>query len=309
MSLDDEDQIVPVADNFNTNFSLAAELLDKDEETQDDAQPRESEDAASDEQELIQEDSDRETVIAAPDSWPEETREKFSRLPRDMQAFIAGREAEQKSVFNRHVNEAVEAKKAADTIRQSLADTLNTYLANAVNFDPVITEGLKTDWAKLAQDDPIEYVAKKAAFDQRAGELQRAEQTRLAIAQQQYAEVREREQQSLLAKAPDWAKDRDLYAKDWKRMAEYATTMYGYSDQEIEQISDHRSIMVLRDAGRYQDMLAAGKSLPAKKVPFPAGKVQSPGGAKGSGANKAILQQVARTSDLRSKAELLANLI
>lgn len=303
MPLDDVEQIP--ADDFNASLAQAIDLLNNDEETPDAAQP----DAASEEQELTQEDSDRETAITAPDSWPEEAREEFSRLPSNLQAVIAARETEQKSAFNRHVNEAVEAKKAAEAVRQSLADTLNTYLANAVNFDPIITEGLKTDWAKLSVEDPLEYVAKKAAFDQRAGELQRAEQTRLAIAQQQYAEVREREQQALLEKAPDWAKDRDLYAKDWKRMVDYAVNSYGFKGDEVEQVSDHRYVMVLRDAARYQEMLAAGKSLPAKKVPPPAGKVQSPGGAKGSGTNKAILQNVARTSDLRSKAELLANLI
>lgn len=319
-----------LSDNFNARAEHVLSLLDNDPEDtggadaesepvqpeqasapeQSEDQPRESEDATSD-QELPQASSDREPVIAAPESWPQEQREKFSQLPSDLQKVIAEREADQKSAFNRHVNEAVEAKRVAEATRQSLAETLNTYLANAVNFDPVVAEGVKTNWAQLAQDDPMEYVAKKSVFDQRVSELQEAQRTRDTIAQQQFVEVRQREAHALLEKAPDWARDPSIYQKEWPRIVENGVKQYGLTGAEMENVSDHRYVLVLRDALRYRETVAAQESLVSKKAPPQPGKVQAPGGAgvNGNGAGKATLNKLARTSSLHDRAELLADLI
>lgn len=247
-------------------------------------------------------------VIAPPDSWTAEARAKFAALPPDLQAVIAEREREQKSAFNRQVNEVAEAKKAAETERQRLVQQLDVYLNAATNFDPVIAEGTRTDWAKLAREDPVSYVEKKAAFDQRVGELRNAQMERQRLAEHDFQETRVREANALREKVPEWS-DVEKYKADWTSMKEIGR-QYGLTDQELEGINDHRLILGLRDAMLYRQMVKAQQTIQQKKVVV-APKVQKPGGGEAPKRDtaQALKGKLANTSGLHAQAEILASMI
>lgn len=248
-------------------------------------------------------------VITPPDSWSAEYRAKFAALPLDLQAVIVEREREQKSAFNKQINEVAETKKAAETERQRLAQTLDHFITNATSFDPILAEGQRTDWAKLAREDPVAYVEKKAAFDQRVGELRMAQAERQNLEAHNIHETRMREANALLEKVPEW-KDPEKYKAEWSAMKDTGKKLYGFSEQELESFNDHRFVIALRNLHRYDQMVKAQQTVQTKKV-VPVQKIQKPGGGEASakGGAKALKQAVANASGMHEKAALVASMI
>lgn len=246
-------------------------------------------------------------VIAPPDSWPAEARDKFAKLPSDLQAVIAERDAEQKSAFNRQINEAAAIKKAAETERQRLAQVLETYTHHAA-MDPILAEGAQTDWAKLAEEDPTAYVQKRAAYEQRVGLYQQAQAEQQRLAEENSRAMLAREQAALAEKFPDW-KDESKRKVMTQDMVSALTGRYGFSKEDLKGLVDHRTFLVALDAVRYHKLMAERKSVAEKKV-VPIPKVQKPGaggeGLSGAERVKAMKQRAAKTDNLHERAALIA---
>lgn len=115
--------------------------------------------------------------------------------------------------------------------------------------------------------DPLRYMSVRADYEKRVAalnqlhQMSQAEQARMAQAQQgQTQEARNREAQKLLEVMPELGKP-DVYKKFW---AESVDTMseYGYSEEELASVIDHRNYKVFRDLAAYR---RARSKLPAIK--------------------------------------------
>lgn len=255
---------------------------------------------------------DRESVIAPPDGWTDEDRKLFSKIPRDLQAVIANREKEQKSAFNRQINEAVQAKLAAEQTGQRLAETLRSYTETLVHIDPVLAEAQKmtpADWERLAQDDPVLYVQKNAALQSKVSGIQAAMNEKARLEQEQWAMNVQRGRQVLLEKIPEW-KDQKTFDKERLEVAQIAREL-GYSDQELAALADPRPVLLSREIIKLRGELRKYQGLEQKKAPPPVPKTQRPGANSGKSVSSvsAMNQQLASARSTSQRAEIIAKYI
>lgn len=120
----------------------------------------------------------------------------------------------------------------------------------------------RVDWNALRANNPAEFAALQAEFQQRQQgiqqymgqiqqQVQHEEQQRQQALQQSVAEESER----LMNLRPEW-RDQAAFAKDRQQMTQYARSL-GFQDAELGQIFDHRYMLILHDAARYQALQAA----------------------------------------------------
>jgi hypothetical protein len=134
------------------------------------------------------------------------------------------------------------------------------------------------DWETLKQEDPYQYMIKK-------DELRDAQEKVQNVAQQQQHIQQEQMQQQQAAKSefvrteyarliealPEWEDTNSTIKKD---IRDYASTV-GFRPEEIDQLADHRSVLVIKKAMEFDKLTkkVAPKKKAVKKVP----KVQKSG--------------------------------
>ncbi len=130
-------------------------------------------------------------------------------------------------------------------------------------------EPSKADLDNLYENDPAEYVRIKAEQDRRKELIEKAnqEQERIQSEKQeeqtkQYNVYLEQQRQLLTQKLPIYA-DKEKGAEFTKNLINYAKDI-GYTDQEINMLVDHRSVIMLANAYRYDKLKKA--NLKNKKV-------------------------------------------
>ncbi len=128
----------------------------------------------------------------------------------------------------------------------------------------------KVDLDKLYEEDPAEYVKAKAEQDRRkeALELANKEQEKIQAEKQEeynktYATYLEQQREILSKKLPIYA-DKEKGPEFVKNLTNFAKDSLGYSDQEIAQLVDHRAVLMLANAYRYDKLKKA--NLKNKKV-------------------------------------------
>jgi len=163
-------------------------------------------------------------------------------------------------------------------------------------LDPVLAEGQQTDWAALARDNPAEYVQRRAVFDQRVQQWREVAAAR-EMAVRQAAEAQLAESARRMADAvPEWNDE----GKRKELQTGLAKTLegYGFKPEEFQHVSDHRVLLVARDAMLYRQMMDQRKAAEAKKsAPTPPRTVTpgTPQAGKSDAKAKALLKQAAKS--------------
>ncbi len=166
---------------------------------------------------------------------------------------------------------AVERKSMAEE-RQELAREREHYSqsldAMQATLDAASTQ--QTDWETLRQTDPVAYLQQKEAERERQDQQVKIkdEQTRLATqAQQENNAARARQEQEqhaqLKVALPSWD-DEKVAAKEKSEITRYLGDM-GFTSEETQNVTDHRLVLMLRDAVAGQT-LRKGKAPNAKKL-------------------------------------------
>jgi len=136
----------------------------------------------------------------------------------------------------------------------------------------------KVEWETLKQEDPYAYMIKKDEYrdaQERVGNLQAeqqlVQQEQSKQMQQARAHFVQQEYARLVNALPEW-NDKDSTIK--KDIQEYATSV-GFRPEEINQLADHRSVLVIKKAMEFDKLTkkVAPKKKAVKKVP----KVQKAG--------------------------------
>ena len=207
------------------------------------------------------------------------------------------------------MQEVAAAKKEAEAVyaaltneRQQMAD-LYQQLQNG-QFAPEPVKPTKEDF----DADPIGYMQKnleyeeqKANYDRQMAQLQQASQQN-SVAQQNATQAYLQEQMQILQKEiPEFA-DSTKASKLREQLVATGKSQYGYTTEEISQISDYRAIKVLHDAMRYQDIIsgkskAKVKTSSAKPVVKPGAKKMATPNAKVRSRQKAKLRESGSIDD------------
>ena len=139
----------------------------------------------------------------------------------------------------------------------------------------------KVEWETLKQEDPYAYMIKKDEYRDAQERVSNVAQQQALVQQEQHTaaqkvrgEFVQQEYARLVAALPEW-NDKDSTIK--KDIQEYATSV-GFRPEEINQLADHRSVLVIKKAMEYDELIkkVAPKKKAVKKVP----KVQKAGRGK-----------------------------
>jgi len=146
-------------------------------------------------------------------------------------------------------------KKEFDAVKSSR----NQYAQQLEVLSKNLKQEENIDWENLYQTDPAEYVKLKADSDRRKETLGLAQQEQMRIQQEQRSEQEQvynsyiaSKRKILAEKLPVYA-DKNKSAEFTKRLSSFAKES-GYSDQEISMMVDHRAVLLLADAYRYNQL-------------------------------------------------------
>ena len=126
------------------------------------------------------------------------------------------------------------------------------------------------DWVKLAQDDPSDYAIKKAEYDKKKDlqariqkEQARVNEERKQEQEKVYQSFIQSENKKLIDKMPVFGDEKKVN-KVMQDIGQFALKS-GYTEQELNMLVDHRALITLYQAAKY-DQLLQKKGLQDKKV-------------------------------------------
>jgi len=154
-----------------------------------------------------------------------------------------------------------------------------------------------TDWEALKNEDPYQYMLKKDEYRDAQEKVQNVQQQQVIIQQERADEAQkarahfvQQEYARLVQALPEWNDKESTVKKD---VQEYAKSV-GFLPEEINQLADHRSVLIIKKAMEYDKLTTkvAPKKKAVKKVP----KVQKSGrgNSKEDAATEAIKKKRAR---------------
>ena len=154
-----------------------------------------------------------------------------------------------------------------------------------------------TDWEALKNEDPYQYMLKKDEYRDAQEKVQNVQQQQVLIQQERADEANkarahfvQQEYARLVEALPEWNDKESIVKKD---VQEYAKSV-GFLPEEINQLADHRSVLVIKKAMEYDKLTTkvAPKKKAVKKVP----KVQKSGrgNSKEDAATEAIKKKRTR---------------
>jgi hypothetical protein len=151
------------------------------------------------------------------------------------------------------------------------------------------------DWATLRQENPAEFAAQWAEYQQTRQQIAavQAERQKLeAQRQQDFAKSMEShlaaQRDLLIQKIPEW-QDPEVSRKERDELVSFAKEL-GYDDEEISSVYDHRVLLILRDAYQYRKALKGAEKVKEKTA---AAKVVQPG-ARQAQPSKTARKQTAQ---------------
>lgn len=177
--------------------------------------------------------------------------------------------------YGKKSREVAEARKAVMAEREQSLQQVNQTLQEtgflAQTFMQQLTNVEQTtNWDELRVQNPAEYAARKHDLEQRKQLLarsysayQQAQQMQQAHAQQQQELRMADEAERLTAKIPEWLDETKAQAEK-AALAKYLTTSE-FAPEEIDQLADHRLVVMARKAMLF-DQLQNDRKAVQKKV-------------------------------------------
>ena len=139
----------------------------------------------------------------------------------------------------------------------------------------------QTNWDQLLESDPVEFLKQRnlynkrqTALNQHHQELANLQAQQAAMSQRQRADFVTNQRDNMLAKIPAW-KDQAKAKAEMSQVAEYLKTE-GYDEREINEVIDHRPVVMARKAMLYDQMMARATAAQKKVSNLPA-RTERPG--------------------------------
>ena len=173
--------------------------------------------------------------------------------------------------YTRKTMALAEERKSFEAAAQQQVQYIRQQLAELQKFQEA-----EPDWAKMRDEDPIGYIQEKAKWDEKQASrqalLQQTEAERRQRYEQQIAQGRER----LIAALPSW-KDDAVRQKESAEITATLTSDYGFRQEELQGLADHRLVVLSRDAMKWRQLQKSKPALAKKVADKP--KVSKPGSA------------------------------
>lgn len=177
-----------------------------------------------------------------------------------------------------------QAQELLDTAQQvvQMQAALSDEMAQVKGFERALQPYANVDWVALATNDPLEYPKHRAAYDQLVSGYNAAKSA-LEQKGQAIMEGQKQATQSVLAKEaqrlrdliPEW-RDEKRFATESQAVADFGLKK-GFTQEEMRSVRDARYVAVLRDAWKYNQLLAGKKEKVGQlRTASPMGKPASP---------------------------------
>ena len=272
--------------NSNESASISQQdavglLLNQDSADTSDNTPNEEEVIASTEDQVdqpIEESADAQESIEAESTEEENIEEEINNTQEEVEVVnIDGTEwtmddlrggVLRQSDYTKKTQDLAEQRRQLDTASQEILEQRNRYEQGLAEVTKRLQEATAddTDWNALKETDPVAYAVKREEYREKQEVLQRAQAEQMQIAQGKMQQHLALEQEKLLQAIPEW-QDPKVAQKEKTDVVTYAKR-FGFSDQELQNASDHRAINVLRKAMLY-DQLTGNKAVKKKVTKAP----------------------------------------
>ena len=257
---------------------LASEGQDQEQEEEEQIQAEDSEETELEEEESEEEEPEEDDESEEPELYTIEHKDGTDEQV-SLQQLLDGH-LRQKD-YTQKTMEVADERRTIETERAEIASErqqLMELYERAKQYEKVDEEP-EPDWAKLWNEDPLEASRQQFLWQQKekVRDTQRAEREALQKAEQarqrkEFQNYYSEQKELLNQKIPEWS-DTEVATKEMKELAQFGQTL-GFSEQEMSNVTDHRAVVLLRNAWKYQQL--QGKT---KKVKEDKQKIIAPGNA------------------------------
>ena len=326
---------VPVTDVVSAQRAIQQSLMGtpKEQPSEDQVETEATEEVSAQdmESESVQTEVENPDGLTA-DDLVDDTQEEVNETPGTYTIKVDGKDVEvtldelqagysRQADYTRKSQVLAEQRKKADEELAATQQERQRYLSQLEQFntqaDSKLNELKSTDWTRLKEEDPTEYMLKRDQYRELQENKRTVEEEQKNLQyksqQEQQAKWQEelgRQQEIMAQRLPEW-NDPTKGAKLKQDIKSFAVKT-GFSEQEVDSLIDARSVDVLHKAMLYDNLLAAKISnKKAKVVP----KVTRPGSPATKGeissdkvkAQRARLKKSGRVKDATSVIESLMN--
>lgn len=168
------------------------------------------------------------------------------------------------------------------------------------------------DWESLLQNDPVEYLKQQHLYNQRQAAYQSAMQEQARYeqqTQQQQAiamqETLKQEAEQLIANIPSW-KDPAKAQAEKAAIAKHLVER-GYSPEQVNQLTDHKAVVLAREAMLYRQMMAKAKETTKAVEKLPP-RMEKPGISRPTDGRSNDMQALRKSGKTEDAAALFAKM-
>ena len=326
---------VPVTDVVSAQRAIQQSLMGtpKEQTPEDEVETEATEEVSAQdmESESVQTEVENPDGLTA-DDLVDDTQEGVSETPGTYTIKVDGKDVEvtldelqagysRQADYTRKSQVLAEQRKKSEEELAATQQERQRYISQLEQFtaqaDSKLDELKSTDWTKLKEEDPTEYMLKRDQYRELQENKRTVEEEQKNLQyksqQEQQAKWQEelvRQQEIMAQRLPEW-NDPTKGTKLKQDIKSFALKT-GFSEQEVDSLIDARSVDVLHKAMLYDNLLAAKISnKKAKVVP----KVTRPGSPPTKGeissdkvkAQRARLKKTGRVKDATSVIESLMN--
>lgn len=197
----------------------------------------------------------------------------------------------------------------AQALQAHYAQQLQAYQAQLSQMQPAPPD------PNLIQSDPVSFLQQQQAYQSWQQQMQAVQVEQQQLAQQRQMQQLQShqamlaQQAELLTKAiPDWA-DESKAKSEKANLAEYLTKL-GFSRDEVNQVADHRAVVMARKAMLYDQLMTKQADATKKVATLPPKAPQRPGsGISPTDGRTRAMQSLKRSGSLDDAANAFAAML
>ena len=246
------------------------------EETQDEPLEEEVLEDESEEEEAEEEESEEDEVEEEPDVYA--VKVDGEELEVSLEELVQG--YSRHSDYTRKTQELASQRDQMAQMQQQWASEISQAQAERQQYMEAIGQfvqqsmvGLEqyasVDWESLREEDPIAFVTKKEEFrdaQERVRQAQAQQGVEAEKQKQEFAKIKQmalqEEHKKLVAAVPEW-NEPEKRGELAKELSSYALSQ-GFKQEELQELIDHRSLIVLMKAQKYDTL--QNSDVKAKKI-------------------------------------------
>ena len=217
---------------------------------------------------------------------------------------------------DKQVREAADMRKQAQEYAQAVQQQTQVQqavvgkIAEAKVIEQQLAQYQGINWNALEDSDPVQamrlqrqFGELKQAYQAKVDEVNQAQNYVQQQKSQHTAASLETERQALMKACPEWSSE--AVATKEKQAITADLLSRGYSERDIQGLSDHKAVLLARDAMLYRQQKAAGST--TEKLVRQAPKITKPGStaSRNTNAVQKLHQEVRKTGSRQSVVDYL----